>query len=152
MNISVHFSVPNFLHGIMLLLWALPEYLVHFGQKTSGVMTSSTFRMNVNKTQADRSYTENIVCTLDSSYSNEYPEGPLTWGSGTTTSHYTYIYSCVSSFCVCVDLKCLRCHNSRVFCPKWTKFSGSAHNNNIIPCRKFGTLKWTEMFIQEHVH
>ena len=83
-------------------------------------MTSSTFRMNVNKTQADLSYTENIVCTLNSSCSNEYPEGPLTVQSYTSVS--LFIYSC--SYCVCLDLKCLRCHNSEFFIQNGPNFQG----------------------------
>lgn len=34
-----------------------------------------------------------------------------------------------------------RCHNSEVLDPNCTKFSGNAHNNNIVPCSKFGMLK-----------
>ena len=51
-----------------------------------------------------------------------------------------WVYSVSLSF-ACVELNCLRYHSSEVLGPNWTKFSGNAHNNNAIRCRKFGMLK-----------
>ena len=100
-----------------------------------GVMTSPTIHVNTSKQQT--------VSYFTTCYNELYCQGTLrAFASVVGRTHNLCVrVCCVSLYFACFDLNCWRCHSSEDLGLNWTKFSGNAHNNNIIPCRKFGTLK-----------
>ena len=83
-----------------------------------------------------------VIATYTTCYNELYVSEPSGHSLLLSGVHTTSVCSVtVSLSFTCFDLNCWRCHSSEVLRPNWTKFSGNAHNNNTIRCRKFGMLK-----------